>query len=87
VELIVFVLPLGIVGAALGRWTRLHPLVIGAAIGLLPAALGALMMAGFFADGTTIVVFAGIAFVVGGGIAALGAFCGWLRRMNLERIR
>jgi hypothetical protein len=86
-ELIVFVLPLALVGAALGRWTRLHPLLVGAAIGLLPALLGTLMMAGFFADGAAIVVFAGIGFAVGGGVAALGAFGGWLRRMNVERTR
>jgi hypothetical protein len=87
VELIVLALPLALVGAALGRWTRLHPLLAGAVIGLLPAALGALTMAGFFAGGATILIVAGMCFVVGGGIGALGAFGGWLRRTNVERTR
>jgi len=87
VELIVLALPLALVGPVLGRWTRLHPLVIGGAIGLLPGLLGALAMAGFFAGGPTILIVGGMCFVAGGGIAALGAFGGWLRRMNLERIR
>ena len=66
---------------------RLHPLVERAAIGLLPAALGALTMAGCFAEGAMILIVAGICLVAGGGIGALGAFGGWLRRMNMERTR
>jgi hypothetical protein len=87
VELIALALPLALVGAALGRWTRLHSLLAGAVVGLLPAVLGGLTMAGFFAGGATILIAAGMCFVVGGGIGALGAFGGWLRRMNVERIR
>ena len=86
-ELIALALPLALVSAALGRWTRLHPLLAGAVIGLVPAVLGALTMAEFFAGGATILAAAGMCFVVGGGIGALGAFGGWLRRMNMERTR
>ena len=72
-------------GAALGRWTRWHPLLIGAAIAIVPGALGLLLSAAFSTDGAAILVTGGIWFLVGGLVSSFGAFLGWLRRKHIER--
>lgn len=78
---------IALVAAALGRWTRWHPLVIAALVGLVPAVLAVFVMAGAFADGAAILAAGAAVYVVTGGFAAFGAFLGWLRRTHAERIR
>ncbi|WP_326523426.1 hypothetical protein [Sphingomonas sp.] len=85
-ELLVLFVPLAIVGAVMGRWMRWHPLVIGGAIGVVPGILGLVAMSAFATDGGAILLFAGGAYLIGTAVAALGAFCGWLRRKHIERI-
>ncbi len=75
-----------LVATVLGRWTRLHPLVIAGMTAVLPGALAMLVMAGMFADGSAM-MFAGLAaYGIAGGVAGFGAFMGWLRRRHVERI-
>ncbi len=85
-ELALIFLPLTLIGAALGRWTRWHPLVIAPVVGLLPGAFGMVAVAAFATDGAAILVGTAAAFLLGTGVSGLGAFMGWLRRKHIERM-
>ncbi|QNE30826.1 hypothetical protein F1C10_01805 [Sphingomonas sp. NBWT7] len=73
-------------GVAAGRWTRLHPLVAATLVAILPAVLAVIAMAGFMADARSVYGAGLLAFVAAAGIAAFGAFLGWLRRKHVEGI-
>ena len=73
----------GLIAACLGRWTRVHPLLI-AALGGVPGGLVGLVLPGETPHREDW-AFAAIVYVVTAVAAALGAFAGWLRRTNLER--
>jgi len=83
--LAVLVLGLGIVGAGLARFTRLHPLAIGGCLGLM-LALPAFVLAGAMMSDAGLGL-AAIVVVAGGVPASLGAFLGWLRRDHKHRKR
>jgi hypothetical protein len=85
VRLALLFLPIALVGAGLGRWTRWPVLAIAALLGFIPGTLGLMAMAAFSDEGRAILLFAGAGFLMGGAIAAIGAFVGRLRRTHVER--
>ena len=76
---------LALAAAVAGRWTRLHPMVVGTILALVPGGLGAMAMAGFMAGGRAILLFGGVAFLLGAAVGSFGAWMGRLRRQHVER--
>jgi hypothetical protein len=72
-----------VLGAALARWTRLHPLLVAGILALAGGGLGVVATVGFV--GANPWPFGVMAIIVFGFIGALGAFMGWLRRKHVER--
>ncbi len=73
-----------IAGMALCRWTRLHPLLAGLAVGLVFAPIALIVAGGMMSEAAVLMAF--VAIIIFGSIGALGAFAGWLRRKHRERI-
>ena len=84
-EFVLLIAPVAVIGTGFGRWTRWHPLAIGAAPGLLPGALGVLFAAAFATQCGAILLFGAVAFVSGSWAAGVAAYVGWLRRKHIER--
>ena len=71
-------------GAALARWTRLHPLLVGALVAIPIAVLATAVAAATMSPAA---LGAGlVTWTVAAAIGGIGAFLGWLRRKHIERM-
>lgn len=74
-----------LLGAGVARWTRLHPLLVGVVAGIPAGLLGFVIAAGAMSPAA--IGFGAIVWLIAAATGAFGAFVGWLRRKNMERMQ